>query len=883
MRWLDRLRYLLRPFRSLRRAHEDVDQEVRFHIEMEAQKYEHEGLDPEEAHRLALLRFGGVERFKEQVREVNGVGTIERIANDLRFGFRLLRKNPLFSAIAILTLALGIGGSTAVFSVVDGIMLRPLPFPEPNALVSVWADYTRRGGPVQEWLGYPNFRDVRALDHVFEDAALYNDVALTLTGSGEAESLFGSFISYGFLSQVLQVEPSMGRGFLPDDDLPGAERVLLLSDGLWQRRFGGDPGIVGRALTLDDEPYTVIGVMPPGFRQPLLEAAEFWTPIRWNDTEFGGGRGSAILRAIGRLAPGISLEAAQTEADALGRRLEAEYPESNTGVGYALVPLQDNLVQQASAALWVLLAAVGFVLVLVCVNLANLLLARGSARKGEIAVRAALGAARPRLMGQLLTESVLLALLGGLLGVGVAVIGTRLLVAVAPPGVPRLAEVAVDGRVLAFMAVTTLAAGVLFGLVPSLRASRTNLRGSLSDSGRSGSLGGGGSRLRSGLVAGQIALALVLLVGAGLLLRSFQALRTVDLGFSPERVVTFAINLPPSRYEDADAIWIYHADLEDRLLALPGVEAVGAVNSIPLGGRNGDTDFNIEGRPLPQPGQETTVWIRRATPGYFDAMGLRIPEGRGFTTQDRRGNTPVVIVNQTVASRFFPGESAIGKRINVNDPMEPVWREIVGVADDVRNFGIRGDGRNAMYFPYEQLPARFMTVVVRAAGDPGAIMPTLRREVAATDPSMAVSLTTMDSLVSSALDSDRFVTVLLSVFALGALLLAAVGLYGVVSYDVGRRMKEMGVRVALGAGGVQIGKLVVGRSILLSAAGIAVGTLGAVLVTRLMSSLLFGVSPTDPLTFTGVATTLGVVAVVASVLPAWKAARVDPVAVLNAE
>ena len=882
MRWLHVLRFLLRPFRSLGQAQTDVDDELDFHVDMEIQKHLDRGLPPAEARRRALIAFGGVDRFKEEVRQVDGIGRFERLRADLRYGLRTLRGNPVFAFVAIFTLALGIGGSTSIFSVVDGIMLRPLPYPEADRLVTIWADYSRRGGPVREWLGYPNFRDAQRLDHLFQDAALYNDVFPTLTGQGDATSLNGMTVSDGFLQRVLRAEPALGRAFTAEDDQPGAPRVVLLSHGLWTRQFGQDPGVLGATIRLDEEPYTVVGVMPADFRPPFLERSDFFTPLRWNDTEFRGGRGSAILRAVARLSPGVTVETARAELAALGTRLEREYPESNTDIGYAVFPLHEDVVQAASTALWVLLGAVGLVVLLVCVNLANLLLARATGRQGELAVRSALGAGRGRLLGQLLTESLLLAVLGGGLGIFLSFLGTDLLVRLAPQGVPRLHEVGVDGRVLAFAVIVTVASGILFGLVPSLRASRADLRDALSQGARGGDRASGRT-LRRWLVAGQVSLALVLLVGSGLLLRSFNALRAVDLGFDPENVVTMQINLPNLRYPDAESVRTFVEDLEARLRALPGVRGVGTTNALPLGGLDGDTDFQIEGRPPPGPGEDQTTWIRRVSPDYFDAIGMRLVSGRGFEPGDNMDGERVVVVNESLARRYFGDRSAVGQRINVNDPMNPVWRTVVGVAADIRNFGIRGDAPAATYFPLNQLAARFATVVVRTDGDPAPLLDAVRREAAGIDPAIALSLVSMDSVVEGALAQDRFITVLLLLFALLALVLAAVGLYGVVSYDVGRRMHEMGVRIALGAGAAQIGRLVVGRSLLVAGVGIAAGLAAALLLTRVMSSLLFGVEPTDPTTFGTVIATLAGVAVLASTLPAVRAARVDPVSTLKAD
>ncbi len=883
MKWFDQLRFRLRPFLGRRRVHDEIDDELRFHIEMETRKYVAQGASPEEAHRRAMVRFGGVERFKEEVRGVDGVSLLEKVWNDLRYGMRGLVRNPVFSAVGVLTLALGIGASTAIFSVVDGILLRSLPFPESDRLVTLWADVSRRGGPVREWLNYPDFHDAERLDHVFEAAALWGGWGPTLVGRGDATMLDGYQVSQRMFGDVLGVAPELGRGFRPEDDQPGAPGVVVLSYGFWASRFGADPAILGQTLTLDAQPYTIIGVMPPGFRMPYGEDAQLWGALQWNETSQAGTRGHAHIRSIARLREGMTVEAARVELDRLGARLEVTYPESNTGVGYALFPLQEDLVSVASSALWVLLGAVGFVLLLVCVNLANLLLARGSARTGELAVRSALGASGGRIAGQLLTESVLLAVIGGALGLGVAFLGTDLLVAIAPEGTPRIHEVTVDGRILAFAALATLASAVLFGLLPSLQGSRTDLRSGLSEGGRGGDGRRRGRSIRSWLVAGQVALAIVMLVGAGLFLRTLGEMSRADLGFDPRGVATFALFLPPTRYPDVETRVGYHREVEARLSTLPGVTAVGAVNSLPLRGQDGDASFTIEGRPVPAPGEETVAWIRRVTPGYFDAMGLRLRSGRGFGAGDDREAPRVVMVNETLARRYFGDQDPVGQRLNFSDPDDPTWREIVGVVGNIRNFGIRDEGRNSVYFPYAQVPSTFMTVVVKSTGDAASVVPMVRREIGVIDPQIALDVQAMEEVVRGSMEAERFVASLLSIFAAVALILAAVGLYGVVSYGVSRRLREMGVRVALGARAGQIGRLVVGRSVLLAVAGVVVGLGGALGLSRLVEGLLFGVSPADPGTFATVAVIMVVVAVAASALPAWRAARVDPVRVLKAE
>ena len=542
------------------------------------------------------------------------------------------------------------------------------------------------------------------------------------------------------------------------------------------------------------------------------------------------------------------------------------------------------MVRGTSTALWVLLGAVGFVLLIACVNVANLLLARGTSRRAELAVRSALGAGKSRIWTQLLTESLVLAALGGAVGMVIAFAGTDLSVALAPQGTPRIAEVGVDGRILAFAGVITAMAGLLFGVLPALRASRTEPSGALREGGRTGDSGIGGSRARSALVVGQVALALMLLVGAGLLIRSFQNLNRVDLGFDPEGVLTLAYRLPPARYPDTDATCAFLLEMEDRLRALPGVESVGSTNTLPLANSNSDVGFIIEGRPLPEPGNENIVWFRRVTPSYFETLGLEVVAGRRFDSSDDQNGPRTVMINQTLAGRYFPDVNAVGQRLNINNPADPVWREVVGVVKDVRNFGIRRASRNAMYISHMQAPTGFMFVTLRTAGDPNALIPMVRTQVAAMDPSLAMArVLPMTDYIGFALAQDRFITMLLASFAGITLLLAVVGLYGVVSYGVTARLREMGVRIALGAGSSTISAMVMRRSLSLVAGGLVVGALGAFGLLRLMEGLLFGVTTSDPLTYTSVALVLAAAAAIASAIPALRATRVDPIKVLKAE
>ena len=807
------------------------------------------------------------------------------LLRDASYALRTAIKNPGFTTVIVLTLGLGIGSSTAIFSVVDGIMLRPLSYPEPDRLVTVWADFSERTGRLREWLNIPSFYDLRQEEEVFDEVAVWGGWNPTLTGLGTAEVLVGAQFSAGMFSRVLQVPPPIGRAFLPEDDEPGAPLVAMLSHGFWSRSFGEDPGVVGTTISLNDAPFTVIGVMPAGFRPPFAPGAEVWTAILQNATTNSCGRGCAGWQSFARLRPGVSLEVALERTAALAGRLEQEFPQTNTGVGFVLFPMHTELVRQSSTALWVLLGAVGFVLLIACVNVANLLMARITARQSELTVRAALGAERGRLARQLFTESAVLAVLGGGLGMAVAALGTRFLVALAPAGTPRIGEVVLDLRILAFAGSITILSTFVFGLIPALRSSRTDLHEVLKTGGRGQDTGASGRMVRNGLVVGQVAIALMLLVGAGLLLRSLSELNSVDLGFDEENVLTMQLGLPSTRYPDREAAAIFFLDLEQRLGAMPGVTSVGATNTIPLTGNDGDVTFHVEGTPFPAPGEAApAVWFRRATPGYFETMGIGVVRGRAFRPGDDTQAPRVIIINETLAAQHFPGQNPVGLRINVNSRENPVWREIVGVAQNVKNFGIMRESLNAMYAPYSQVASPFMTMVMRTSVDPVSLIATARSVVASMDPNLASgSVTPMASIVRGSLGSERFVTQLLSLFAVVALVLAVVGLYGVVSYGVNRRVHEMGVRIALGAADSDIRKLIVGKSMLLVGVGVAVGVAGALSLTRVMAGLLFGVSATDPVTFGITAVFLAGVAAAASAIPAQRAVRVQPINVLREE
>lgn len=886
------LRRFLEPAVRKRSVLDDVNEEIRFHIERKTEHLVANGFREDEARAEARRKFGDVDRIQREVGSmaVKAEGykrrteALDRIRQDLGFAARQLAKKPAFALTVILTIAFGIGANTAIFSVVDGILLRPLPYPEPEELVNVWSDWSARGGPVREWLGFPDFHDLRQEVAALEELAVYNNWGPTLTGRGEAEQLNGSFFSTGMFSRVLGVAPVLGRDFLPEEEAFGGDEAVLISDGFWHRAFGADPGVIGLTVLLSDVPYRIVGVMPAGFRPPFIPNADIWTPLQQDIANHTCGRGCAGIRAVGRLADDVSLDVLREQSRDLGRRLAAEYPETHTGRSFSAFSLKDDMVSSTSAGLWVLLGAVGFVLLIASVNVANLLLARATTRRSELAVRSALGAGRSRIVEQLLTENALLAALGGGLGIVVAYLGTDLLVSLAPPGTPRLAEVAVDGRILGFAAAMTLFSGLVCGLVPALRSAGASLHDALREGGRGGDGGRRGVRMRNALVVGQVALALVLMVGAGLLVRSFQSLQDVDLGFEPEGVLAMSVSLPGSRYPDREATRSFFVGLEERVRALPGVVSVASTNTLPLGDSNGDVDFNVEGEPIPAPGEHNQVWIRRVTPGYFETVGLPLVAGRDFARLEDSEAPRVIIINQTLVERFFPDQNPIGQRINLGGTVDPTWRTVVGVAKDIKNFSIRGDSRNALYLPYLQVPTSGLSIVIKVDGDPTALIPSVRSVLASADPALAAgAIMPISDLVTSSLATDRFVTTLLSLFAAAALVLAMMGLYGVVSYGVSSRSREMGVRIALGAERKDIGSLVIGDSLSVVTVGVVLGVFGAYGLTRLMAGLLFGVSATDPRTFGTVGILLVGVATVASAIPARRAARVDPISVLKAE
>ncbi|HEX7049888.1 MAG TPA: ABC transporter permease [Longimicrobiales bacterium] len=802
------------------------------------------------------------------------------LLQDLRYAFRSLRRTPGFTAVAVLTLALGIGGNTAIFSVVDGVLLEPLPFAEPERLVRVLHRAPENGFAVTPGAFSPqDFEDLKRDNVVYERLAGYYFVPgqseTILVGGGEPRELETAFVSAEFFA-ALGVPPALGRVPGADENVPGADRVVVLSDGFWRRRFGSDPGVVGRTLSLDGESFTVIGVMPPSFDFPSPET-EIWVPLSLiGEDDIPHVRGLRWIAALGRLAPGATIETATSATNTVLRRLESAYPETNEGWGSAtVVPLRESLVGEVRPALLVLLGAVALVLLIACANLANLLLARGNARSRELAIRAALGAGRSRVVRQLLTESVALALAGGGVGLALAFWGVDAFVSLSAGTIPRPDAIRLDARVIGFTLAVSVLTGVVFGLVPSLTASRVDVGEALKEGGR-GTAGGRRHGMRRLFVVAETALAVVLLAGAGLLIRSFWNLTRVDPGFSSENVLTLSLSTP-SEIAQGDRRNVYRREILDRVANLPGVLAVGASKTIPLRGGGEPFSFSLPGRTdASSITPESGGFI--VSSGYFRALGIPLVRGRVFTAADETNGAPVVIVNQAMARRYWPGEDPVGKSLGSG---ESEFR-IVGVVGDVRNDGIAQAPGPAVYVPMYLAPRSSMKLFVRTATDPVRLAGAIRRAIWDVSPDQPISgVTTMQRVVSDTVARPRFLMLLLGSFSGLALILAALGVYGVIAYTVSRRTYEVGILIALGATRGDVLRLIIVQGIAPALAGLAVGIVAALALTRILSSLLYGVDPADPATFAGVALVLAAVTLIAVHLPAHRAADVDPMVALR--
>jgi putative ABC transport system permease protein len=889
MQWFNILRDRVRALRRREDVINDIDREMRSHLELQVEANMRAGMSPAEARQRALRSFGNVNRAVDAAYDVKGGGLFETLAQDIRYGVRMLAKHKAFTSIAVITLALGIGANTAIFSVVNELLLRPLPFRDAERVVMLW-EVTPEGRH-QNSTSRANFRSWRDQNTSFQQLAAFTDQRINLTGSGEPEELSAQYATTE-LFKVLGVEPLLGRTFLPEDAVEaGKPPVVVLSYGLWQRRFGGQASVVGQPITLNGIKFTVIGVMPPSFqffirqRSGTGRPAELWTVLAMPTGTRANERGR-FLATVARLKDGVTVEHAAAELRTIHARLSDETPEYNKNYTAEVLPLREQFFGNVRRPLWLLLGAVGFVLLIACANVANLLLSLATSREKEIALRAALGARRIRIVRQLLTESVLLALLGSALGLCVAWLGIKALMLISPKDLFTVKTVGLNVTVLLWTLGVSLLTGIIFGLAPALHVSRLNLNDSLKEGGKSASGQASGSRrLRSALVVSEIALAVVLLASAGLLIKSFINLQQVDRGFDTDNVMTMVIRVPDTRYRDDAQFVNFFGQLLDHTRHLPGVSSAGMINYLPLyGGLGAATGFKILGRPEPPPGQGPSCDVRVTDAGYFQALGIPLLRGRNFSDTEQKEPKRVILINDALAKTYFGAEDPIGRRLDVEMFDKPTPAEIIGIVGNVRYESLTDESPPAVYFPHPDLTYSFMTLVIRTDGEPSAIAPAVQREVRALEPDQPVSdVRTMNQVMSEWVARSRFNTLLLGLFAGLATLLSAVGIFGVMNYSVALRTREIGLRLAVGAQPRQVLLLILKQGFWLTIAGVVLGLAAAFALTRLLSGLLFGVAAVDVTTFATISLLLVIVSLLACYLPARRAMRIDPLSALRYE
>ncbi|HYK87641.1 MAG TPA: ABC transporter permease [Acidobacteriota bacterium] len=868
-----------------RRREEDLEEEVQSHLRMAARDRMDRGEAEAEARARAIREFGNVALVKEVTRDMWGYAWLETFLQDQHYGLRMLRKNPGFAAVAVLTLAIGIGANTAIFSVVNGVLLRPLPYPEPDRLMMV---YEKGSGFVQGSVAYPNYLDWRRANHSFTDLAIYRGDDFNFTGSGQPEHLSGEYVSANLLG-VLGVSPYLGRDLLPQEDQEGAAGAALLSYGFWTRRFGADPGILGKSLTLNARSFTVVGVLPPDFR--LREQADLYVPLlQWTAIELRSRESHPGFRVVGRLKPGVTAAAAGAEMESIGGELARQYPKENGGRGTTVIGMKSDVVGSIQPTLLLMMGAVGFVLIIACTNVANLLLARSIARGREFAIRVSLGAGRGRVIRQVLTESVQLTLVAAVLGMLLASWGIRLIQAAAPAVLPRSQEIGLDLRMLLFTLAVSVLTGILFGLVPAFHGSNVSPVESLKDGARGS--GGKPRRAERVLVAVEVGLAVVLLAGAGLMMQSIWRLLRIDPGFDTRRLLTTQVALSPSVMASPAGIRLSYQQMLERLAAIPGVRSAAVTSLLPLGPSDSELSYWMGSGAQPPQDQTSTAMFYIATTDYLRTMGIPLLSGRFFTDHDTLASAPVVVIDEVMARHLFPGQDALGKQISIMI-LGPV--RIVGVAGHVKHWGLDSDDtakiRDQIYFPFLQVPDRFMsegvvglTLVLRSEPDPLSVVSAVRAQVAGPTADQPIyGVQSMEQVISGSLAERRLTMLLLIIFSSTALMLAAVGIYGVISYAVSRRTHELGVRMALGASRRNVLRLVVREGMLLAGIGTAAGMAAALPLTQFLTNLLYGVRPADPVTFAAVAFLLGAVALLACYVPAWRATRVDPMVALRYE
>jgi putative ABC transport system permease protein len=872
---------LLRRWRALTHKDEldhELDEEMRFHLERDIEQNLKHGMTPADARNAALRSFGGVAQSKEECRSARGVGLVDNIVRDFLYSVRVLSKSYAFTIVVILTLALGIGANTAIFSFANGILLRPLPYPQSDRL-AVLDETSRKEGGDTIGVSYPNFLDWREQNTVFEGIATHFGTSrFAITAGGSPSEIRGSRVTHG-LFEVLRVSPILGRTFTESEDRPDEDAVVIIGHDLWQRSFGGNPEVIGQKVIISSRPRTIVGVMPRGFRFP--EVSELWVPLAVTDKIYT--RTDHGLETIARLKDGMTIAQAQTEMNNIAARIQEQNPVTNEGLGVKVTSLHENLSGSYREGLLILLGVVGCVLLVACVNVANLMLARATARQKEFALRAALGASRWRIMRQLLLESLLLAIAGGALGFVLSLWALHLLLRAIPGDLPVWMNFSLDLRVLGFTLAITLLTGLVFGAVPALQTARVDLNDTLKEGGRGNS--GARNRARSLLVVSEIAMSLVLLVGAGLMIQSFLRLRQVNIGLNPKNVLTATLLLPRAKYTDEAQRAVFFKQLIERVRSLPGVEVASATGTLPLGGNNWGRSLTVEGYPVMSVGQAPSVQHTVVTPGYFRTMGITLLAGRDFNDADTNDSPNATIIDERIARQYWPNQSPLGKRVRFGPPEdnEP-WFTIVGVVSAVRHQRVQEDTRMSVYLPHQKIPISGMSLVARTSVNPHEFIGAVRREVAQLDPDLPVSeVATMDEVVAEAIWQPRLYALLFAVFAGGALLLALIGIYGVMAFLVQTRTHDIGVRMALGATARDVFRLIVGRGMKLTALGVVIGVAGAIALTHLMQSLLFNTSATDPFTFILISLLLSVAAFLACYLPARRAARVDPLVALRYE
>lgn len=886
MYWLRLVRSRLRALLRKRSVEREMEEELSFHLRMRAEENVRRGMTPEEAERAAVRSFGSWVRIREACRDIKGGGVMETFIKDVKFGVRMLRKNLGFTLVAVLTLALGIGANTAIFSVVNAVLLRPLQYPNSERIVAI-QELNEKGSRVQ--VTPANFLDWRAQQTSFEQLAAIFARPANLSAGDESERIDLAMTSTNFF-QVFGVQPQTGRFFLPEEEQAGHNPVVVVSYGLWQRHFGGDPSLVGKSITLDGQPYTVVGIAPASFQYP--DKTEVWippfqrVPTLSAQMDVERARGFGFLSAVALLKPGVSVKQAHDEMTGITARLRQQYPETNNKRFNKVVSLQTHLVGESSTALLLLLGAVAFLLLIACANVANLLLARAASRQKEIAVRLALGATRLRLIRQLLIESILLGLAGGAVGLVLGWWGIDLMHGLLPVDFPRAQGIGIDMRVLGFTLLMSLGTGIVFGLAPAFQSTKLDINETLKESARGSSGGARHNRVRSLLIVTEVALSLVLLIGAGLLFRSFMRLQAVELGFRPQNLLTFRLTPSGANFRQDQQYSAFYSQVAERVKALPGVDSVGVINTLPLV-KGPTTAFMVEGRPPLTKDQWPRVNYRSVSPDYFRAVNVPVLKGRALNEHDNDSAPLAVVVNESLVRRDFDSEEPVGKRINfggVGSNGQPNWFEIVGVVADVRSLELNSEPTPEIYTSYLQDPFAGMSYVVRSSVEPQSLVPSVREAVRQVDKAQPVAeVMEMEQLVSEAAAQPRFNSLLLGIFASVALMLAAAGIYGVMSYAVAQRTHEIGVRMALGAQTRDVLWLVVWQCIRLTLFGLALGLLCAFALTRVMATLLYGVKPTDPSTFAGGALLLAVVALLACYIPARRATKVDPLTALRYE